>query len=182
MNRCHCQATFLSEGIERIYSQTSRILRIQNVARQEATKSNSVHRLGAIITKGNVIVAKGYNQDRNSFLDRIDCHMHAEMSAVNNFLNGYVRRNPKTREELHRYTIWCVRIPWDPKAFHKGQLYNSIPCNICLERLRYYGFGKIVFVDEVGSVRMWKLTLSLSKHIKTYYTTSQRRFLGYIRI
>ena len=50
-----------------------------------------------LITNGNnKILAYGFNTNtRSKFLHRHDCCMHAEMAAVNNFINCRVRTNPK---------------------------------------------------------------------------------------
>ena len=157
--------------IERQYDRSvSRIYKLIYAARQEAEKSDCNYRMGAVITRGNVIYSKGYNQTRSYFLGRTDMCMHAEMSAVNNFINRYVRRNPKLMSELRHYTVWCVRIPGEQSQHDMGNIYHSMPCNICLQRLRHYGFGKIVFTDHRGELRMWKLHLKISRELTSYYT------------
>ena len=71
--------------------------RIQSIATNLAEKSPCNSKHGALITNGNnKILAYGFNTNaRSKFLDMHDCCMHAEMSAVNNFINCRVRVNPK---------------------------------------------------------------------------------------
>ncbi len=71
--------------------------RIQSIATNLAERSPCHSKHGALITNGNnKILAHGFNTNvRSKFLDRHDCCMHAEMSAVNNFINCRVRTNPK---------------------------------------------------------------------------------------
>lgn len=71
--------------------------RLQNIATELAKKSPCNTKHGALITFGhNKVCASGYNNNqRTKFLNRHDCCMHAEMAAVNSFINSRVRRNPK---------------------------------------------------------------------------------------
>jgi len=72
----------------------SKILRLQNLATLQALNSNCNQKHGALITKGNKIYATGCNDNmRGKFQGKIDCCMHAEMSACNNFINNIVRVN-----------------------------------------------------------------------------------------
>ena len=71
--------------------------RVQSLASNLARNSPCNTKHGAIITNGtNKILASGFNTNtRSKVLNRHDCCMHAEMAAVNNFINCRVRRNPK---------------------------------------------------------------------------------------
>jgi len=68
---------------------------LKNIAYNEALKSNCVHKLGAIITKGrSKIICRGYNDNmRTSFLDIIAQCQHAEMKVATEFINSYVVPN-----------------------------------------------------------------------------------------
>lgn len=68
--------------------------RLQYEASLEALKSECDKKHGALITKGRHIYAKGYNTPtRTSYQNKLVCCMHAEMSAINTFINTVVRRN-----------------------------------------------------------------------------------------
>ena len=71
--------------------------RIQALATELAKNSPCNTKHGSLITCGcNKVYASGYNNNqRSKFLNKHDCCMHAEMAAVNNFINCRVRRNPK---------------------------------------------------------------------------------------
>ena len=68
---------------------------LHNIAYNEALKSNCVHKLGAIITKGRrKIICRGYNDNmRISFLDMITQCQHAEMNVATEFINSYIVPN-----------------------------------------------------------------------------------------
>ena len=68
---------------------------LQTIINKEALKSNCVHKLGAVITKGrNKVICRGYNDNmRTSFLDMIVQCQHAEMSVATEFINSYVNPN-----------------------------------------------------------------------------------------
>lgn len=73
------------------------INQIQEVATNVAGLSNCELKHGAVITRGiHTIVASGCNDNtRTAFMGKVDCCLHAEMSAAMNFINCIVRRNPK---------------------------------------------------------------------------------------
>ena len=70
---------------------------IQSVATNAGFHSNCDHKHGAVITHGkHTIVSTGYNDNtRTSFMGKVDCCIHAEISAAMNFINSVVRRNRK---------------------------------------------------------------------------------------
>lgn len=136
----------------------NRIVRVKNIARDEADKSPCLHKHGAVISKGKHIFTSGHNTYfRNSFMS-YNCEdycIHAEMAAANSFINIFQRTNPKLK--IKKYTIWCVRIS-------KDGFINSSPCIICLERLKKIGFGKIGFSDSDGNIKQYKLDTFESFH------------------
>lgn len=70
--------------------------KIQSLATNIAMKSPCIHKHGSVITRGNKIMACGYNDNRRTcFLGKHDCCMHAEMSAALQFINNCVLRNKK---------------------------------------------------------------------------------------
>lgn len=81
--------------IRRVSSKSIR--QIQNVATNAAFHSNCDHKHGAVITRGkHTIVATGCNDNkRTSYMGKVDCCLHAEISAAMNFINSTVRRNKK---------------------------------------------------------------------------------------
>ena len=80
-------------SIRQVSSRT--ISNIQNIATEIANNSNCEFKHGAVITHGtHTIVGKGHNDNtRTSFMGKIDCCLHAEISAAMNFINSIVRRN-----------------------------------------------------------------------------------------
>ena len=87
----------------------SKILNLQSLATLEAYKSKCIHKHGALITKGNRVYASGCNDNmRGSFQGKIDCCMHAEMSACNRFINSVVRSDKEKycllQGETYKYT------------------------------------------------------------------------------
>ena len=73
---------------------------ILNLAISQARQSNCIHKLGSVLTKGNKILYRGYNNNmRTKFQHTINCCLHAEMSVINQFINIYVR--PKRYKLSH---------------------------------------------------------------------------------
>ena len=70
--------------------------KVKTIATELASKSPCVHKHGAVITRGNRVIATGYNtNERTSFLGKHDCCMHAEMAAALQFMNSVVLKNKK---------------------------------------------------------------------------------------
>ena len=70
----------------------SRWARLQNIALQEAMKSECNYKHGAIITKNGKILARGCNTHRTKFLDKLDYCQHAEMAAITRFISNTVKK------------------------------------------------------------------------------------------
>ena len=68
---------------------------VMSIACNQATKSDCIHRLGAVITKGrSKIMCRGHNDpNRTSFLNMVSNCQHAEMNVATKFVNTYVRPN-----------------------------------------------------------------------------------------
>lgn len=70
--------------------------RVQQIATEIANNSPCLHKHGAVITRGNRIVACGCNTNkRTAFLGKQDCCMHAEMAATLQFMNNVVHKKRK---------------------------------------------------------------------------------------
>ena len=72
---------------------------LRQMATEEAFKSPSNYKHGALITKGPIVYSRGYNNPRCKFLDICDCCQHAEMAVAAHFINSHVR--PKE----HKYRL-----------------------------------------------------------------------------
>ena len=69
---------------------SKRLQKFQMIATQQALKSDAIYRHGSLITRGNHVYAKGFNNPRSSFLGKTDYCQHAEMAAATSFINSYV--------------------------------------------------------------------------------------------
>ncbi len=73
----------------------SKIQKLRDAAMEQAFRSPSKFKHGALVCKGNKIYATGFNNPRTTFLNKKDCCQHAEMAAVSYFMNNVVRRHPQ---------------------------------------------------------------------------------------
>ena len=66
---------------------------ITSIAANQALKSDCVHKLGAVVTKGrNKIMCRGHNDPhRTTFLNAVTNCQHAEMNVATKFINTFVR-------------------------------------------------------------------------------------------
>ena len=139
----------------------SRYDKFKMMASEEAKLSPNKIKHGALIIKGNKIVAKGFNNPRSSFLKKKDYCQHAEMAAVTSFINTVVRKNPKkftpfsysNRKShplynLKDYTVLVVRIPNDKCKLDQYVTVDSSPCLVCAKRMCKLGFGKLVYSNN----------------------------------
>ena len=72
--------------------------KIIDIAAEEAYKSDINIRHGAVITKGNKVICKGYNTSRTKIksLNTLELCSHAEMTVARIFYNTYI-----THLQLH---------------------------------------------------------------------------------
>ena len=158
----------------------------QSKATIEAFKSSSNFKHGALVTKGNQVYSKGFNNNRNKFLNIYDKCQHAEMSAVTKFINGYVVKNKnkyrhkckknkyRSKYDLKDFTVWCVRIPNDKKRQANMENVSSGPCLLCLQRLKEYGFGKIAYSNKHGDIEICKIRSYKKIHLSSAQKISLR--------
>lgn len=102
------------------------------------------------------------NTCRTSFLGKLDICQHAEMTAVTSYVNTYVRKMPphKRQRKLSNLTVWSVRLSG-------SQLGNSMPCAVCLYRMKEYGFGKVAYSTQSGHIEVRPLKLLTNTHLSS---------------
>ena len=148
------------------------------IASNEAKLSPNKIKHGALIIKGNKIVAKGFNNPRSTFLKKKDYCQHAEMAAATSFINSVVRKNPTKFTPVHYsnrktdplfnlkdYAVLVVRIPNDEEKREKFITVDSSPCLICAKRMFKLGFGKLIYSNNDNSLEVVKLQYYNKVHI-----------------
>mgnify|MGYP005679907827 CR=1 FL=1 len=161
----------------------SRYVKFKSIASEEAKLSPNKIKHGALIIKGNKIVAKGFNNPRSTFLKKLDYCQHAEMAAITSFINTVVRKNPKkftpvsynNRKShplynLKDYTVLVVRIPNDKEKLNDFTTVDSSPCVICAQRIYKLGFGKLVYSNNRNQLEVVKSR----KYDKVHVCSAQR--------
>lgn len=140
---------------------------------ESALYSDCKRKHGALITQSSRIKAVGFNTSlRTSFLGKVDVCMHAEMAALTAYINGTYRRCSvqKRTRKLNKLTVWSVRTV-------AGRLSNSLPCQICLYRLKQVGIGKIAYSTSEGNIVKCLLKNVHNEHLSFV----QQRLAGVIR-
>ena len=139
---------------------------------EAALDSNCKDRHGALVAQGNRFYTTGCNNvNRSRFLGKNDICQHAEMDAVTSFNNQYLRRQPlhKRTRKVRKLTVWCVRI-------NEASVTMSLPCKICLFRLKEIGFGKVAFSNKDGMIEIHRLCTLENQHMSEV----QKRFADII--
>jgi len=144
----------------------SRYSKLKDQAILCAQNSNCKFKHGAIIIKGNRVVCRGYNNDRSSFLGKLDYQQHAEMNVVTKFFNQNIRRNPDILKNIHRYKILVVRI--SNNEDHKT--VSSGPCITCVNRLKDLGFRYLIYSNENDELQEINLKTYSHQHFTSTYS------------
>ena len=55
---------------------------------------------------------------------------------------------------------------------------NSSPCEICLIRMKSFGFGKIAFSDDNGNIKIYKI----DEYFTNHKSGIQKKFVDYIKV
>ncbi len=130
----------------------TRVLKLRDLAINEALKSSCKFKHGALIIKGNKVICSAHNNSRTSFLGKMDYQQHAEMAVVTKFFNHYIRRDNVILRNLHRYKIFVVRIPNDYCKQNNRVTVLSAPCMTCIKRLKQLGFKKILYSNDCNKI------------------------------
>jgi pyrimidine deaminase RibD-like protein len=111
-------------------------LKFFEIARRLSHKSDyDVHKLGAVITRGNQIVGLGFNKKKTHPLSSTRFNnIHAELSAI---LNSGIKN-------LSGCSIYVYR---ETKS---GDLAMARPCVDCLKLLKKSNVAKIFYSTETG--------------------------------
>lgn len=70
-------------------------------------------------------------------------------------------KRDKVMYDLSDFTVWCI------KASSAQTQTTSMPCAMCLYRLKRFGFGKIAYIDRSGAIRVDRLVGTTSDHISS---------------
>jgi len=108
------------------------------LAEKEASRSKAKFRLGAVVTKGNRVLGKGFNQNKTH--PRGSGHssmVHSETAAICDAL--------RKRIDLSGASIYIYRA-----GRYHGRLAK--PCACCMELIRSVGITNIYYTDQKGEV------------------------------
>lgn len=110
-------------------------------ASRQAENSTYKQRVGAVLVKGNRLIASGYNQirgHRSLRSNHWDNALHAEMHCLLNALKSV------SIEDIAGSTMFVSRIKRD------GSTGLALPCDNCFEILQKFRIRRIIFTTETG--------------------------------
>jgi len=126
--------------------------RIAHLASIEAERSTLPMRHGCVAVSGGKIIAKGCNSYRTFSKDGLihnTCSCHAEIDV----LRKCMKKNRKGK-----INIYVVRIS------KNGEYLNSAPCNQCVNVMKTYNIGRIVYSTHEGLLQQCKLVHYTNVH------------------
>lgn len=137
----------------------SRVTRLQDFATDAALESKCRIKHGALITQGNRVIASGCNNTRTRFLGKLDICQHAEMDVLTKVVNNVLRRVPehKKQRKIDNLVVWSVRVSEGKQTF-------SLPCKVCLYRLKEFGFKKLAYSTHCGNIEILALRDVSNEH------------------
>lgn len=113
------------------------------IASKEALKSTfRKHRLGAVIVKGNRILAVGHNQLRPSAITKTDT-LHAEAAAILKLLKE------RRLHDLAGASIYVTRFT------KSGRIGMALPCTSCQELIRSVGISTVHYTNDTGETQSY---------------------------
>jgi len=102
-------------------------------AEDQAKKSSMVHRHGAVIVRGNMVIGEGYNQ-RSTYMSH-NYSMHAEIAAIHS-----IPRKNRNRKHLEDSTMVVIRI-----AGKDNHCALSAPCANCRKEIQKLGIRRVFY-------------------------------------
>ena len=157
--------------------------KIIDIAAEEAYKSDINIRHGAVITKGNKVICKGYNTSRTKIksLNTLELCSHAEMTVARIFYNTYIFKKERSKNgkhpkkiNLNKYIIWVARVSHG----NQGDILYSAPCNKCIDSIRKMGFQKVGFSLENGKTQIVNINRFQNDHL----SLAQQDLPGFLAI
>jgi len=107
------------------------------LANKEANKSTFYYKLGAIIVKGNRVLATGHNSIAHCKLNDFKNSRHAEMDAILHIL-----KNRNGLSLLAGSTIYVSRIT------KGGETALAKPCSKCMSLIKSVGIKRIIYTKN----------------------------------
>lgn len=86
---------FINLQTNKIMLASGKILKLFNLAGEQASKSNMDFKHGAVCIHSRKILSLGYNTPRSRYMNKTECSLHAEVSA----LMGYRSKKGKGRKQ-----------------------------------------------------------------------------------
>lgn len=126
--------------------------RIAYLASIEAERSVLPMRHGCIAVSGGKIIAKGCNSYRTFSKDGLihnTCSCHAEVDVLRKCIKKHRKR---------KINLYVVRIS------KTGEYLNSAPCNQCVDLMKTYNIGRIVYSTNEGMLQQCKLVHYTNEH------------------
>lgn len=122
----------------------SRHLTLMGRARDLALTADYRWRHGAILARGNKIIASSTNKVRNDVMNAPnDVSFHAEELALRKYCR-IVGVSYIAPMDLSDYSIYVARVN------KEGSPVLSRPCDTCMESLSYFGIWDIFYTNELG--------------------------------
>lgn len=106
-------------------------------ANQEAWKSNSDFKVGAIIVKGGRILSTGYNRIEAHPEAYFGCSFHAEHDAIR-----------KAKSEIQGAKMFVYRF-----GRKHGHIKTSKPCEFCQQEIAKAELSSVIYVDVDGTLQ-----------------------------
>jgi deoxycytidylate deaminase len=115
------------------------------LASKQAKKSTfERYRLGAVIVKGNRVLATGYNEIRYSKRLR-KSNIHAEEAAILKLLKE------NRLQDLNGSAIYVSRV------CPSGRTAMAKPCKTCAELIRSVGLDKVIYTTDSGTTEEYQV-------------------------
>ena len=138
----------------------------------ELAKTSTLNRKhAAAICCGRKIIHSSVNSPRTKFNRHISVCGHSEVNCIHAFVNRRSMYNLYRRGKMKKYTLYVVRRFTNIEEF--GLMAPSAPCMHCTQIIRYYGFRKIVYIDETHHIKVVKM----KDYTTNYMSSGNKRMI-----
>ena len=110
------------------------------IANKQATKSDYIYRLGAVIVKGKRVLATGYNSISYCSVNSFKNSRHAEMDVILKLMH-----KPNGLSSLAGSTLYVTRIT------NTGRSAMARPCDKCMKLIQSVGIKEIIYTTPNGT-------------------------------
>lgn len=138
---------------------------------EHASKSQIRCKHSACLAIGRKIITFGVNNKRTKWNHELFCCSHSEIQCIYNWLNCQLKGNTnryrikEIYKKMKKMTLYVIRK--NKNKDNKQHFCNSMPCYLCLSKIKSMNIKKIIFSNDKGELEKYNTSQLENDHISS---------------